>query len=182
MTRNGQMLTPNESLLAERYYHLIEMYMQENCLDEDEYYDILALGYLEGIKKYCRQPEWQGYSLVAVVNKAMTKSVSRYDRYSQQHGGYVTMHSMQDYVDSAYTLEERIADVQTSIDAVIDQLALEEIMCCFNATQQRIARLLMQGYDHGEVARLLNVTVAFLTQQLTDMQNKMMGSPLMRAA
>ena len=57
MKQQFQNLTEQESAFAAEHHGLIYRYLSNKRLDEDEYYDVVVFGYLNGVRKYFRREE-----------------------------------------------------------------------------------------------------------------------------
>ena len=68
------------------------------------------------------------------------------------------------------------------MDEAIAAIALDETMRSFDATQQRIVHLLLEGYSKMDIAAMLQMSVTALFEEICLIQNKTMASPLMMAA
>ena len=84
--------------------------------------------------------------------------------------------------EAAAFVEDTIADVKNTMDEAISAICLEETMQSFDATQQRIVHLLMEGYSRMDIAAMLQMSVTALFDEIRLIQNKAMASPLMAAA
>ena len=68
MKQQFQSLTEQESAFAAEHHSLIYRFLSKKGLSEDEYYDIVVFGYLNGVRKYFRRAELrQQYSFTTLA-------------------------------------------------------------------------------------------------------------------
>ena len=90
--------------------------------------------------------------------------------------------SFDECYQSAYALEEQIADIKNTMEDAVSSIAIEETMQSFSETQQEIIRLLMGGYSKMDIASMLTLSMNTLCDEICSIQRKTMYSPLMNAA
>ena len=90
--------------------------------------------------------------------------------------------SFDECYQSAYVLEENIADIKNTMEDAISSIAIEETMQRFTEIQQEIVRLLMGGYSKMDIASMLTLSMNTLSNEICSIQRKTLHSPLMNAA
>ncbi len=73
-------LTPEQKIFAAQNHDLIYKFLNENHLLEDEYYDVVAIGYLRAIRRYFSDSQLQEYSFCTVAWKGMLGALRNYNR------------------------------------------------------------------------------------------------------
>lgn len=68
---NDEKLTEQEQRFAEEHHDLIYNFLRYRGLDKDKYYDVIALGYLKGVKDYNRKKSARRFEFVHIANRAM---------------------------------------------------------------------------------------------------------------
>lgn len=74
-----QYLTPlsaAEQAVARRHYQMIDRYISQKGLSKDEFYDVVALGYLLAVKKWFNRPDLYRYEFSTIAWAAMRSAVT----------------------------------------------------------------------------------------------------------
>lgn len=182
MKKQKNQLTEQESAFAAEHHSLIYRYLNERDLPEEEYYDVVVFGYLNGVQKHFRREDLKQYSFTTIAWKAMNSSYANYERsrrYSKNNAQIVSIHEP---YHSAYALEEMIADAKDYAEEIIGSIAVKETLQSFEQTELEILKLLMEGYPKAEICHTLSMTVEALNEVIESIQNKTFCSPLMQAA
>ncbi len=176
--KHAQPLTPEEAAFAAEHHALVYEYLRENNLPEDEYYDVVVFGYITGVRKHFRFQDMRQSSFSALARKEMHTCYARYQQESSCMEQTPVL-SLSECDKSAYALEETIADVCDTAEAAIHSILLEQTLASYDDTERRIAHLLMQGYPHEDIRKVLDLTIQQLQDCIHSMQIKTMQSPLM---
>ena len=150
-------LTAEEKQFAEdpEHFNILYRYMRYNRLDEDEWYDILIIPFLQAVKKYLSIPKLQRFDFGAVLFKTLDsarwnhfKALNRLKR--KPTGGLVSLNypvnensTAEEYMESCYM------DVKTNVE---HQIVLKEN---FQEFQQVIDNL----YRHDEMKPVLRMLI-----------------------
>lgn len=73
-------LSPAEQAVAMRHYQMIDRYIAQRTLPKDEYYDIVALGFLLAVKKWFSRPDLYQYEFSTIAWASMRSAVSNEKR------------------------------------------------------------------------------------------------------
>ena len=182
MKNQQNRLTEQESAFAAEHHSLIYHYLSERNLPEDEYYDVVVFGYLNGVRKHFRRGDLKSYAFTTIAWSAMNSSYASYERSKSCPKNNAQILSIHEPYRSAYALEEMIADAKDYAEETIRAIALKETLQGFEQTEREILKLLMEGYPKAEIRRVLGLTAEALNEAIASMQNKTLGSPLMQAA
>lgn len=172
-----RVLTSEESAFAAKHFTQVYAFLAENNLSEDDYYDSAINGFLKAVQEHITAAGSGDFKQFAA--SMMSAECTAYE---EKLNRTPTVLSFSECYKSAYELEETIADVKSTMDEAISAISLEETMRSFNATQQRIVHLLMEGYSRMDIAAMLQMSVTALFNEICLIQNKTMESPLMMAA
>ena len=163
MKKQIETLTEQESAFAAENHSLIFRFLSRKGLPEDEYYDVVAFGYLNGVKKYFRREELRKqYSFTTLAWHAMNSCFANYH--------------------SALALEELISDARDYAEETLEAMRVREMLESFEQTEREIVRLLMQGYAKSEIRARLGLSAGQISELISQIQTKALNSPLMRAA
>ena len=71
-------LTAEERDYAEKHHNLIFKYMRNMKLNQEEWYDILIIDYLQAVKKYFSNPELQRYDFPIILFRRLDAGYQNY--------------------------------------------------------------------------------------------------------
>ncbi len=183
MKQQFQNLTEQESAFAAEHHGLIYRYLSNKRLDEDEYYDVVVFGYLNGVRKYFRREELRKqYSFTTLAWGGMDSCLSNYQKSKCCPKNQATLLCIHEPYCNAYPLEEMIADSRDYAQELLESISVKETMLCFEQTERDIVQLLMDGYPKAEIRRILSLTAEELSKTISDIQLKTRNSLLMQAA
>lgn len=183
MLKRHESLTEQESAFAAEHHTLIYRYLSQKGLSEDEYYDIVVFGFLNGVRKYFRREELrQQYSFTTLAWSAMNTCLSNYKRSKACPKNHAKILSINEPFRSVYPLEEIISDARDYAEETLTAMCVTETLQSFEQTEREIVRLLMEGHPKSEICRQFGLTAVQMNDILNQIQTKTMSSPLMRAA
>lgn len=164
-------LTEVEKIFAadEKNYNQLFIFMRNNRLDTEEWYDILIIPYLNAVKKYCNRKELQIYPFYAISNKVLSCAYYNYCRamHTQKRmpeGGLVSL----DYTmegDSLFSEQNIISEwwIDKKVN-VEKQVISKETMFEFwdnidsflgHEQMKAVLYMLLKGYSRREIIRYI---------------------------
>ena len=180
-TYTDRPLTEEEREFAadwENYKKLFEIMRYYN-LDEEEWYDILIIPYLQAVKKYhVREDLRKNYKFFHVLNLMLTKAMYNHNRAMNRQsrmpdGGILSLdYTLQgDNPFSEYNIDEWWIDRTQQVERVVlDTYMLESILIGLNEVQSRIFTMLLEGYSKTEICKELSISYTLLKAQLEKLQ------------
>lgn len=180
-TYTDRPLTEEEREFAadwENYKKLFEIMRYYN-LDEEEWYDILIIPYLQAVKKYhVREDLRKNYKFFHVLNLMLTKAMYNHNRANNRQcrmpeGGIVSLDYtlLGDNPFCEYNIDEWWIDrKQQTEKIVLDKEMLAEILLGLTDVQGRIFEMLLEGYNKTEISKQLSISYATLKVQLEKLQ------------
>ena len=175
-------LTAEESAFAAEHHQLIYTYLNQNHLPEEEFYDVVVFGYLNGVRKHFRRENLRDYAFATLAWRAMDTCFANYVRAKHRPKRKATVLSLQAHAGSGYRLEETIADAKDTAEEAIQSLALEDTLKGFERSDREIIRLLYEGYPGREIIQALGITARELGEHLAQIQEKIQKAPALQAA
>ena len=183
MKQQLQSLTEQESAFAAEHHSLIYHYLNKKGLPEDEYYDIVVFGYINGVRKYFRREELrQQYSFTTLAWSAMNACLSNYESAKARYESRAEVLCIHEPFHSAYALEEIISDARDYAEETLSAMWIKEALQIFEQTEREVVLLLMEGYPKSQIRRILSISAEELTTILSGIRIKTQNSPLMQAA
>ena len=164
-------LTAEESAFAAKHHQLIYTYLNQNHLPEEEFYDVVVFGYLNGVRKHFRREDLRDYAFATLAWRAMDTCFANYVRAKHRPKRKATVLSLQAHAGSGYRLEE-----------TIQSLALEDTLKGFERSDREIIRLLYEGYPGKDIIQALGITARELGEHLAQIQEKIQKAPALQAA
>lgn len=179
-TYTDRPLTEEEREFAadwENYKKLFEI-MRHYNLNEEEWYDILIIPYLQAVKKYhVREDLRANYKFFHVLHLMLTKAVYNHNRHinrqNQWHNGIISLdYTLQgDNPFCEYQIDEWWIDRNQQTERVVlDKYMLESILIGLNDVQTRIFEMLLEGYSKTEISKQLSISYTTLKAQLEKLQ------------
>lgn len=179
-TYTDRPLTEEERKFAadwENYKKLFEI-MRHYNLNEEEWYDILIIPYLQAVKKYhVREDLRANYKFFHVLHLMLTKAVYNHNRHinrqNQWHNGILSLdYTLQgDNQFSEYNIDELWIDRTQQVERVVlDTYMLESILIGLSDVQSRIFTMLLEGYSKTEICKELSISYTLLKAQLEKLQ------------
>lgn len=181
-TYTDRPLTDEEREFAadwENYKKLFE-FMNFYHMNQEEWYDILIIPYLQAVKKYhVREDLRANYKFWHVCNLMLSKAVYNHNRAMTRQkrmpdGGILSLDFMVegDNPFSEHTLDDLWIDrKQQTEKIVLDKEMLAEILVGLDDVQSRIFEMLLDGYNKTEISKQLSISYTTLKAQLEKLQS-----------
>lgn len=181
-TYTDRPLTDEEREFAadwENYKKLFE-FMNFYHMNQEEWYDILIIPYLQAVKKYhVREDLRANYKFWHVCNLMLSKAVYNHNRAMTRQkrmpdGGILSLDFMVegDNPFSEHTLDDLWIDrKQQTEKIVLDKEMLAEILIGLDDVQSRIFEMLLEGYNKTEISKQLSISYTTLKAQLEKLQS-----------
>lgn len=180
-TYTDRPLTDEEREFAadwENYKKLFE-FMHYYKMNEEEWYDILIIPYLQAVKKYhVREDLRANYRFWHVCNLVLSKAVYNHNRAMNRQKrmpekGIVSLDytMLGDNPFSEYKLDELWIDHNQQVERVVlDKEMLAEILMGLTTIQGKMFEMLLEGYTKTEIGRELCITYSVMTAQLESVE------------
>ena len=137
MKKQIETLTEQESAFAAENHSLIFRFLSRKGLPEDEYYDVVAFGYLNGVKKYFRREELRKqYSFTTLAWHAMNSCFANYQRSKARLKNRATVLCIHEPYHSALALEELISDARDYAEETLEAMRVREMLESFEQTDK----------------------------------------------
>lgn len=174
-------LTEEERAFAseEGNYNYLFYYMRKWNLDQEKWYDILIIPYLNAVKKYHEYESARKYAFSTVLKNMFYTAITRQLKAERakkripEDKMYSLDYTLQgDNPFSEYKLDELWVDrKQQTEKIVLDKEMLSEIMDSLNDVQSKIFEMLLEGYNKKEIGKELCISCKVLKIQLEILQS-----------
>lgn len=180
-TYTDRPLTDEEREFASDWnnYKKLFEFMHFYHMNQEEWYDILIIPYLQAVKKYhVREDLRDNYKFWHVCNLMLSKAVYNHNRAMKRQkrnpGGEILSldYTLQgDNPFSEYKFDELWIDSKQQVEKIVlDKEMLSEIMLNLNEVQNKIFEMLLEGYTKKEIGNELCITIRMLQVQLNEMR------------
>lgn len=149
---------------AAKHHDLIYAFLYEQQRAVEEYYDIVAFGFLKAVMRYQSESHLQNYSFTTIAWQAMKQSIASYQRTKIR-----CLKAEQQYCS------EVSATLTDSFDEMEAVLLLQELIAHIDPHQYQIAKMRLQGYSIAETARVQRTSpkrISRLLKQMHDIYKK----------
>ena len=133
-------LTDEQRPFAASNHALIYSFLNEQGLDEREYYDIAALGFVSAVRRYLSRPELRRYAFSTVAWRAMRRSIAAFQKAESRR-----LKAEQSYFE-AVPAEDPMAEMET-------MLIFHDLVRVSGKAQRELATLRMQGYSIADASK-----------------------------
>lgn len=157
-------LTDNEQIMATQYHYIIFYYMKLHQLNFSEWYDVLAIPYIQSIKKYCEFDHLQQYSITTIIFQTLDSAVSNQFRKQKRHQQHcISYDKVEDYL-----LYVKPVSVPISFEKkVFSNIMLFEILNHLSSNRQKIiVRMLSRGYTKVDIKNFLLISDYCLRKEI----------------
>lgn len=159
-------LTEEEKVFAADWknYDQLFKYMAIYHLDPEEWYDVLALQYLQAVKKYFSIPKLRSLDFGAVLFKTLdSKRSNTYASWKREKynplGGLLSLDYVLEEAENNscnYMWTDRTQHVEQD---ALDNMKLLELLKKLTEIQQEIVTMLLEGYGKEEVRNLMGISI-----------------------
>ena len=174
-------LTEEERAFAseEGNYNYLFYYMRKWNLDQEKWYDILIIPYLNAVKKYHEYESARKYAFSTVLKNMLYTAITRQLKAERakkripEDKMYSLDYTLQgDNPFCEYQIAEWWIDrKQQTEKIVLDKEMLSEIMDSLNDVQSKIFEMLLEGYNKKEIGKELCISCKVLKIQLEILQS-----------
>lgn len=186
-TYTDRPLTDEERKFAADWqnYKKIFEFMYFYNLNQDEWYDILIIPYLQAVKKYhVREDLRENYKFWHVCNLMLSKAVYNHNRAMNRQ----KRRPIGDILSLDYMVEGDNQFSESTIDSlwidrrqqteriVLDRYLLESILEKLTDTQRKIFEMLLEGYSKREIGKELSITYVVFNSQLENVKKVVLES------
>lgn len=156
MVANSKQLTEQERAFAENWHGLIFAFLHYYKLDEDECYDVLALGYLRAVMRYNREKKLQKHSFSTIAWQAMRSSLGNKRKADRIRDRLIAC-SLNEMTDEGTEFIEMVQDPADSFAELEQQEEMEqllkEVMPALSDRQREHLTDRLEGYKPQDIMK-----------------------------
>lgn len=160
--RRSERLTEQERTFAEQNHDLVYAFLNQNHLQESEFYDVVAWGYLRAVQRYHREPQLKKYSFSTIAWNAMRCYVGN-KRKSDKIRNAMIAFSINELTEEGTECGEFIRSAKDAFWELEQQENLEEllskIMPMLTESQKDHIIAALEGYKPCEIMQKEHISV-----------------------
>lgn len=169
-------LTPAEARFAAEHHQLVFSFLDRNCLDERDYYDVAIFGYLSAVQRYLQSKNLQRYRFSTIAWLSMTGSVSKEIRTELARRRTVPVVSL-DF--TSCEAEQHAIETWLSVpcDVFVTfemRLLLDELSQLVTEKQMEIIHMRIRGYSNNMIAKALRIPPRTVSAALAELYDVVM--------
>ena len=138
-------LSAEQAKFAADHYFLIEEFLNQNKLSEEDWFDIVVFGYLDAVQLYY-SAQHEGFSSLAFSR--MRESVNKHNATSRSR----------ETCSSSYVLEMEFKKQISLIDEMIEEIDLKTSLQYLSELEQNVLALIMQGLTPNEIHLAMGIS------------------------
>ena len=164
-------LTNEQRRLAEENHDLVYAFLQNNHLQESQYYDVVIFGYLCAVQEYCENTKLRRYSFSTVAWKKMQRELTDYYKYLSREKRLVQTVSLQELLsdeDSSPCYEDLVGWKDELMTQLKMELLLHALATKLPRRQMRVIRMKLDGAKMHEIAKAEHITFHDINRLLAD--------------
>jgi len=151
-------LTQKERDFATTHHSRIIKFLNAKHLPHDEYYDVVAFGFLEAVTEYLADEELrERYKFRTIANRKMKDALYRDYAYRNRLKRRGTVLSLDYENDAGYTLHDEVAAPNAPMDELNTREILAELADWLSPNENNVIQLRVQGYAPWEISRELRI-------------------------
>lgn len=161
-TPTSDRLTKEEQIFAEQHHDEIYKFLNSKKLSIEEYYDIAVLGYLKGVKDYCRKESARQFTFSAVATRAMLDCI--YKNWRSESAQKRKLNHVPCSLDANIIEEGKesnlydiVADTRNVIEDFETSEMLKYLFKTLSHKGTEVLKMLIKGYSKVEIQRSCNL-------------------------
>lgn len=146
-------LTPEQRIFASENYALVFKFLNENHLDEAEYFDIVIFGYLRSVVRYFTEPDLRKYAFSTIAWQAMFSELANHKRKLEHRLSEDDLISLSLLADDETARNELLETAQNLIMAKMKgDLLLYDLARAVSQRQMNVVLLKSEGYNARDIS------------------------------
>ncbi|CUX25415.1 sigma-70 family RNA polymerase sigma factor [Clostridium sp. C105KSO13] len=152
-------LTTEQRHFADLHHNLVYSFLNENKLEESEFYDVAVFGYLLAVQEYLERPELARLKFSTIAWTRMKNCVAGEFQYRNRQKRRAIFEDYNEEV-SSMTLDDLLPNRMDAIAETLDnQEQLLRLLCHLTPKEKEAVYLKADGYTYREIGELCCITV-----------------------
>lgn len=154
-----QQLTAAEAAFAAEKYGILQDYLTENSLPEDEYYDVVVFGFLKSVQQYHRIDSLKSFGFELLAVRAMDECLKNYLKLKSLEENTMNIVNISDIYEDSIFFERQISEANDTAKTALDNICIQKLLSSLSRTEYSVASLLLEGYAAFEIADILSLSL-----------------------
>jgi RNA polymerase sigma factor (sigma-70 family) len=176
---NETPLTTEQKAFAGKYHNLIYSFLNKKNLREDDFYDIVAFGFLQSVRRYFEEPDLsKKYAFTTIAWGGMKTSLSNYYKKesSQKRKAHTISLEAEIYGDGEIlSLQEIVSVPDSSMMDFETELLMLELASKVSKREMDIIRMKADGYGVREIAKVKKMPMKGVTELLAGLRDTVLA-------
>lgn len=156
-------LSEEEREFATRFHNLIYSYLRDRNLNQEEFYDIVAFGFIRAVANFHDRADLRKYSFTTIAWRAMDSAYANHCKGQRcfkrcANVGTLSLDAPLNENDHR-TLGETIATADTTSDRVEYIELCCQIIPKLSSNQKNILYMKLKGYSNAEIAKKYDISI-----------------------
>jgi len=172
-------LTLEQKAFAEEHHNLIYGFLHCNKLSNDEFYDVIVLGYLRAVQEYCECPEIRDqYKFSTIAWRKMKDDMRLYyqKQTRRKHRARIVSLNALKYSRESLILAETASEQDRLMEEFDAELLLEEIKALISEEQAEMLLMAANGYTTREIAASCNLAIDEIEDLIKNARESIRGT------
>lgn len=171
------MLTEKQKEYAAKNHNIVYRYLRRKGLSEDDYYDIVAPGYLRAVVKYTEREDLQHYRFSTIAWRAMDSDLINHYRYMNRKKRKAEVLSLDADLsaDNDLSMHDILAAKSNPAQDLDDKLLWLEVYSHLNECQWNLIKMRITGYSKRDISRQLKIPFSEIDMALLSVWNCIKG-------
>lgn len=172
-------LTNEERLYAAIHHGLVYRFLRKNRLPQEEYYDVVILGYLRAVRRYWTEEDLRSYRFSTIAWGCMRSNVGSYRKKLNREKRHGTVISL-DQKQAGTPMAEKLVEPVDWIGRLEKRMLLMDCARKLTKEQREILYLKEKGYHLKEIAQMQERTPSHIRKDMKQIREAL--RPLQNAA
>lgn len=165
--QNNTPLTPEQRKLAEKHHNLIFYFMKRKRLDQEEFYDILAIALCKAARLY----DPSEYTFATYCYRCFENALRMHIRDNKRRVqstpfSAFEIHNDSDDIDNVIEETAECEEALQSFDELETRMALEGFVSRIPENLRQVLELHLKEYTQQQIAEILGITQPQVSRRL----------------
>ena len=157
--QNNTPLTPEQRKLAEKHHNFIFYYMKRKGLDQEEFYDILAITLCKAVRSY----DPSEYAFATYCYRCFENALRMHIRDNKRRVqstpfSAFEIHNDSDDIDNVIEETAECEEALQSFDELETRMALEGFVSRIPENLRQVLKLHLKEYTQQQIAEILGIS------------------------
>ena len=164
-------LTPEQRVFASEHHALVFKFLNENHLDEAEYYDVVIFSYMRAVVRYFTEPALREFTFGTIAWRNMQGALANHKRKLEHRLSEDDLISLSLLAEDETARNELLETTQNLIMAKMQgDLLLYDLARMVSRRQMDVVRLKSDGYNARDISHRQKIPMKQIQSLLDEAQ------------